>query len=97
MIRVVFEVLLPLLAPFGVYFLWVWSENRKARSAGTEERDWREGPWYWLIAASIVLAGIALAVTALTRGTEPGVYHAPVYKDGEIVPGYVEPPKEPVK
>jgi hypothetical protein len=83
MIRVVLEYVLPVLAPFAVYFGWMWLVERRA--------DWREAPWFWLVAASIALLVATLAYVALSSGEKPnGVYHPPVLKDGKVVPGHIE-------
>ncbi len=48
----------------------------------------REGPWFWLVLAGLALMIAALVTTAPLEGHEPGgVYQAPHYLEGEIVPG----------
>lgn len=91
MTRILFEYVLPLLAPFVVYFGWAWIAAKRAAAAGKEAPDWREGPWFWLAVVGIVLVIAGLIWTALVGGQAPGVYHPPVYKDGKVVPGYVTP------
>ena len=44
MLRVLLTVLLPLAAPFLIYFGWIWLVRRKAAS-GELTIDWRETPW----------------------------------------------------
>lgn len=92
MIRILLEYILPLIAPFVVYFGWVWFAARRAAKAGTATPDWRQGPWFWLASAGLVFFVAALVVTALTGGEEPGgVYHPPVLgKDGRVIPGHFE-------
>ena len=95
MIRVFFEYVLPLIAPFLVYFGWAWIAVRNAEKTGAAAPDWRRGPWVWLAGAGLVLFMAALVATALTGG-EPagGEYHPPVLgPDGKIVPGHVERPR----
>ncbi|MBM3565828.1 MAG: hypothetical protein FJX42_06935 [Alphaproteobacteria bacterium] len=92
MIRIFFEYVLPLIAPFLFYFGWVWMAARRAEETGGAAPDWRKGPWIGLGAAGLVLLMIALVATAWLGG-EPagGVYRAPALdKDGRIVPGYFE-------
>ncbi|MEK7820311.1 MAG: hypothetical protein AAB543_04305 [Pseudomonadota bacterium] len=95
MIRILFEYILPLIAPFLVYFGWVWVAARTAEKTGGAAPDWRQGPWLWLGGAGIVLLMAALVATAWLGG-EPtgGIYHPPTLdKDGRIVPGHFERPK----
>jgi hypothetical protein len=82
--------LLPLLLPMVVYVIWAWFARRR-QAAGDPPLRLRDGPWFWLIVAGLVLAGGVLVYTALTRGEEAGgVYTAPRWEDGRIVPGRIE-------
>jgi hypothetical protein len=107
MIRILLEYVVPVLAPFAVYFGWMWFANRRAAAgqakagaanetgAGVETRMAAPGevPWFWLSAASLVLLTATLVAVALTTGEKPnGVYHPPVYKDGKVIPGHIERP-----
>lgn len=91
MMRILFEYVLPLIAPFVVYFGWAWISAKRAAAVGKQAPDWREGPWFWLTVVGIVLLIAAMIWTALMGGVAPGEYHPPVYKDGQIVPGHVTP------
>jgi len=104
MIRILLEYIVPVLAPFAVYFGWMWFTNRRAAVGQAKAGDSGEGaetratapsevPWFWLSAASLVLLTATLVATALTTGEKPnGVYHPPVYKDGKVIPGHIERP-----
>lgn len=107
MIRILLEYIVPVLAPFAVYFGWMWFANRRAgagqakagaaneTSEGAETRTIvpSEVPWFWLSAASLALLTATLVATALTTGETPnGVYHPPIYKDGKVIPGHIERP-----
>ena len=94
MIRILFEYILPLIAPFVIYFGWIWYAVHKAEKTGTAAPDWRQGPWYWLASAGVVLFVAALVATALTGGEEPGgIYHPPrLGEDGRVIPGHFERP-----
>ena len=78
--RVLLTVLLPLLAPAIVYFLYM-----NARGAGPGAR---EVPWTWLLIAGGALMVVTLGAVALLGGADPGTpYMPPHMENGEIAPG----------
>jgi len=83
MIRVALTILLPLLAPTAVYFLWLYTIGRVAE---------RSTPWTWLIIAGLVAAAVALVVVGIdTGGDQAGRYVPPHVQDGRVVPGQIAP------
>ena len=81
--RLVLTILLPLLLPSIVYFLYA-SLARNGVAALAES-----APWFWLIAAGLLLAILALVLLAALGGAAPGsVYHPPREVNGHIEPGY---------
>ena len=90
MSRVLLQYLLPLILPTVLYLIWAMA----VRDSGSGRRlatIVREGPWFWLIVAGLVLAGGSLIITALTSGSEPGAtYVAPRLENGRVVPGHFE-------
>jgi hypothetical protein len=90
MIRAVVTIILPLLAPTALYLLWV--------TVLDAPRDRRLGrgrpmPWVWLAGAGVVLLAFVLGVLTVGFGTsQQGVYVAPRYVGGHIIPGHIEPP-----
>lgn len=93
--RVVFEILLPLVLPSVLYFMWAAAERRRQEKLGAGETlAWADAPWVWLAAIGALLA-TSVAVALALIGGEPitGQYVPPQYIDGTIVPGHVEPPR----
>lgn len=80
------HIVLPLLLPALLYLLWaVLMSNRRM------PEWWAEVPWVWVGVSGAVLMAISLTWWALVGGDPPGgVYHPPEYRDGEIVPSYIE-------
>ena len=84
MIRVALTILLPLLAPTAIYFLWLSTLGRAAE---------RNTPWTWLIVGGLVAAGAALVVVGVgTGGNQAGSYVPPHVENGHVVPGQIAPP-----
>lgn len=91
--RVFLTQILPILLPALVYLAWRVAARRRAAAAGeTDDRKLSDGPWIWLFAAGLALAGAGLVATALLTGAPTGgVYEPPHMEDGRIVPGTVRP------
>ncbi len=85
----------PLIAPFVLYFFWVVLSNRKkaADKAGADKRRLADWPWLRLAFGGLALAVLVLMGIAYFGGNAPGgQYQAPRLEDGRIVPGYVKRP-----
>ena len=91
MIRLVFLVLLPLLAPFIVYGLYVWLARRGQPAGGGNGRPppgQEKQPWVWLLLAGVCLSAAVLVFVGQQRGVAPGTkLLPPALVDGEVVPG----------
>ncbi len=86
MLRVFFEIAVPLVLPTALYLLWIWRLQRR------DAIGWAGLPWVWLAAAGAVLLAIVLFVVNVHFGTATqGVYVPPKWQNGRIVPGHVEP------
>lgn len=86
MLRVFLTVLLPLLAPFAIYFAWVWLSKRKSAASGD---PWDDAPWIWLAGASVALAFVAMTYFYVTGGHDPETKLAPpALVDGKVVPSH---------
>ena len=92
MIRQLITIVLPLLTPFVVYYIWLWASRQRtqAESEGRPLPHWQELPWTWLIISGALLTSVVLILTAVI-GSEPnGVYTPPHMENGVIVPGRIE-------
>ena len=93
MLRVFFEILLPLILPTVLYLLWMWLANELQRG---EVAGWSGLPWLWLAATGIVLLAAMLFLLPVRFGTSaPGVYVPPRWENGRIIPGHIEPRSAP--
>ncbi len=93
MIRILLEVLVPLLLPTGIYLAWLAAMRRRAARGGRDVPAWVEAPWPLLGFLGILLAAtITIAVNVSNRMPIEGTY-IPVHTgpDGRVVPGRIEP------
>ncbi len=89
MVRVFITIVLPLVLPTALYLLWVGSW-RASHDGGA--MPWTSVPWVWLAGAGAVLLAIVLLVVTVGFGTvQQGVYVAPRWQDGRIIPSHIEP------
>jgi len=91
MTRIFLNYILPLALPTLIYLIWA---AMAARRGDEDAKPLSDGPWFKLAVAGFVLMLAALAAAAITGGMGPdGEYRAPYVKDGNIVPGHMEPNK----
>jgi predicted membrane metal-binding protein len=84
-LRILLQVVLPFLAPFVVYGLYLLLVTR-GRPVLVRT------PWFLLTAAGLILACAALASLAFISGEPPAGRYVPSrVEDGRIVPGEVIP------
>ncbi len=89
MVRVFITIVLPLLLPTALYLLWV--STLGAPHEGVT-MPWASMPWVWLAGIGAVLLAVVLFVVAVGFGTsQQGVYVAPRWQNGHIIPGHIEP------
>jgi len=93
MIRVLFEIIVPLLLPTAVYLVWLAAARQRALQTGGRVPAWIEAPWPLLAIIGVVLAATVLvAVSVSQRMPAEGTYVPPTAgPDGRIIPGHVEP------
>ena len=85
--RVALTILLPLLAPTAIYFLWFFAFGRKP-AAGSSSRL----PWAWLAVAGVAAAALVLFTVGVDTGNGPnGQYVPPHVQGGTVVPGQIIP------
>ena len=91
MLREFLTLVVPLLLPTIFYLLWLravrWSEAGGAIA-------WHKLPWVWLVLIGVALTALVLFVVTVGFGTAtPGIYVAPRFENGRIIPGHIEPAK----
>lgn len=82
----------PVLIPLIGYWLWWRMVGCKATIDGQPVRNFRDGPWYWAVLASLLVAVgcFALLGEEATQGTT-GTYIPPHMENGTVVPGQIAP------
>ncbi len=89
MLRVVLSVILPLLLPTALFFLYAWYVSRRAQAAGAEPRQ-IDVPWSWLAIAGMLLVLVTLAINVIYGHAEKGSTYEPArLENGKLVPGRV--------
>jgi hypothetical protein len=91
--RELLTLFLPLVLPTVLYLVWL-------RAASWSQADgampWRGLPWVWLGVTGVALTALVLFVVTVHFGTStPGVYVAPHFENGRIVPGHIQPTAKP--
>jgi len=86
MSRILMQMILPLVAPFAVYAIWVWYGRKRAEKSGDEPPEFTRGSSFWAIMMGFLLMIASLIVIAVSSGVPPnsGVYQAPRLENGTI-------------
>jgi hypothetical protein len=85
MVRIVLEIILPLLTPIALYAVWAHFD---AKRTGKGMPSWEEGHWFW-----VILLGAALAVATVVYFGMQGEHRSGIYvpphtgENGDVVPG----------
>lgn len=82
----------PVLLPFLVYIFWMMRVRRHARKAGEAVPDFREGPWFWAVVATLLVALLLFLILGLSHSANQGEYTPPHMENGHIIPGGVHAP-----
>ena len=94
MIRVLLELVVPLLLPTAAYAGWLAFDRRRVAELGAgAPRIWADAPWPWLIGLGLLLVGAITLALAFTEGEDiRGVHVPPRLEGGKVVPGHVDSP-----
>ena len=61
-----------------------------------EAAPWSGLPWWWLAGAGVLLLALVLFVVTVPSGTSvSGTYVPPRWENGRVIPGHVEPDRNP--
>lgn len=91
MSRVFIQIILPLVAPLAVYFLWLWYARKRSETSGDEPPAFTRGAMFWALLIGFALTVSSLAFLAATGGVSPdaGTYQPPRMEDGKVIgPSY---------
>lgn len=92
MTRVMLVYTILLLLPFVIFGGWRWI----AKGARGHKEIMSDAPVLVLLLLGISLVGVGLFFLASKEQTGiGGIYHPPTIKDGKIIPGHFEVPKQP--
>jgi hypothetical protein len=87
MARILFSVIVPIVLPTALYFLYAWFVARRARAAGTAAEK-VDVPWWWLGLAGVGLLLLSLMIEVFYGGYKPGLQYEPArLEGGKLVPG----------
>ena len=86
MLRIVLEILLPLLTPIALYALWAHFD---AKRKGKGMPGWEEGHWFWVILFGAALAIATVVFFGVGGDHRTGGTYVPPHVDerGVVVPG----------
>jgi len=88
MARILAQVIVPLLLPFIMYFLWMWVLRHQAGATGTEAPSINSRGLFWSLISGVILLITGLVWLALSSGydVDAGRYQPSKYENGRIVP-----------
>ena len=88
MLRRLLTVVLPLLAPFLAWWLYLLFTKWRARhAAGAQPPGWTQAPWLALLLSALLLLAVSLFWFRENSGGQPwSDYSAPTLEDGRILP-----------
>jgi len=90
MTRVILLNLLLIIAPFFLYAIYILLQKKPE----TQDEFWRLIPLGKLLLIGFGFMAVFYA-TQITFGSDvkDGIYHPATVKDGQVIPGYIEPRK----
>lgn len=80
----------PVLIPLLVYAIWMRNMRARARKTGEPIPDFRDGPWFWALIASLSIAVIIFLFLGLGHEENRGTYVPPHMENGKIIPGEIK-------
>ena len=80
----------PVLIPLLAYWLWHRTIVAKAQKEGKPIPHFADGPWYWLVLASLLIGVACFIVWGASIEQVKGKYIPPHMENGVLIPGHVE-------
>ena len=80
----------PVFIPLLVYIIWMIRVRKVARKVGDPLPDFRDGPWFWALIATLCVAVIMFISLGLSKESVTGEYVPPHVEDGKMIPGKVQ-------
>jgi len=82
----------PVLIPLLVYVIWMISVRNRAKKIGATLPRFRDGPWFWAVVASLLVAVVMFLWIGLNHPENRGDYVPPHMENGKLVPGKIGAP-----
>lgn len=79
----------PVLLPILCYWIWHRLVSRRAVKRGQTPPDFRDGPLYWVLIATLATAACCFFVLGAVIDDRKGVYVPPHLENGVMVPGAI--------
>lgn len=79
----------PVLMPLAVYLLWLRRVRKRAAKAGEPRPHFRDGPWYWMVVATLLTGVLCFVFLAAGIEDKKGEYIPPHMENGVMVPGQI--------
>lgn len=80
----------PAFIPLIIYWLWYHHVCRQALIMGQPKPRFRDGPWYWAVLSSLLIAAGCFLFLGASHESEKGIYVPPHMEGGTLVPGHIE-------
>lgn len=80
----------PVWIPLVIYLIWFEIVRRRAIKAGLPVPLFREGPWYWAVLSSLLIAVACFIALGLSNEAHKGAYVPPHMENGTLIPGHVD-------
>lgn len=81
----------PVLFPLLVYYLWWQVIRHRARRQAQPLPRFRDGPVYWLVLSSLLVAMGCLLMVGMSQDTRKGTYRPPHMEGNRLIPAQVAP------
>ena len=81
----------PVLVPLLLYLSWLYIVRRRALKNGGVLPRFRDGPIFWLLMASLVIAVLCFITLGFSIDGQKGNYQPPHMEGEKLVPSQVKP------